>query len=346
MSEALQRAVPTLPSISVVLCCHNSAERLPETIRHLSEQRIPSGLALEVLVIDNASTDNTPKLVEEFSVRYPQLSVRLVEEGRLGQGYARQRGISEAVYETILFVDDDNWLAPDYLAMLAETLRQHPEIAALGGTSSACCDGPEPSWLTRYQGWYALTGIPADRESLTEENFLWTAGAAFRRHELDRANGLGLPLLVAGRRGDTLDGGEDHELCHLVRLAGGRLFRHSGMHFKHFLPARRLTWAYLRRLHYAAGLVSVKLDVYRNGYTRRSSTWPSWLLGSWSAQMANVCLKIICHPVLLSSWKRNREGQDQVLRLEVYRGRLDALWAHRRSYRKMIAQSTAANVSA
>lgn len=346
MSETPQR--PGIPaSISVVLCCHNSAERLPETLRHLSEQRVPEDLTWEILVIDNASTDDTQKQVEEFSARYPQLAVRVVNEPRLGQGYARQRGVSEAAYDTILFVDDDNWLESDYVAILAETLRQHPEISALGGTSSACCEGPEPSWLSKYQGWYAVTGIPQDQACLTEETFLWTAGTAFRRQALECVRALGLPFLVSGRRGDTLDGGEDHELCHLVRLAGGKLYRCSAMHFRHYLPARRLTWEYLRRLHYAAGLVSVRLDVYRNGYTRRSSAWPAWMLGSWSAQMANVCLRILCHPVILLGWKRSAmEAEDRVLTLEVYRGRMDALWSHRRSYRKMIAQSARANVQA
>jgi glycosyltransferase involved in cell wall biosynthesis len=346
MSETHPQSGDLFPTISIVLCCHNSAERLPETLRHLSEQRAPAGLKWEILVIDNASTDETPKLVEEFSNRNSQLAVRLVNEPRLGAGHARQRGISAAEHDVILFVDDDNWLAADYLSILSETLRQHPEISGLGGSSSACCDGPAPAWLERYQGWYALTGVHADRESVKEEKFLWTAGAAFRREAIHRANALGLPLLVSGRRGDTLDGGEDEELCHLVRLAGGKLFRHSGMHFKHYLPARRLTWEYLRRLHYAAGLVSVKLDVYRNGYTR-TSRWPTWVVSSWSAQMANVCLRILSHPVTLFRSKRSPlEGEDTVLNLEAYRGRLAALWSHRHSYRRMIVRSTTANVAA
>ena len=345
-NQTRQPAGDVLPSISVVLCCHNSAERLPETLRHLSEQRVPDGLTWEILVIDNASTDDTPQLVHEFSEHNSQLTVRLVRESRLGQAYARERGVSEAVYDTLLFVDDDNWLASDYLSIVAETLRKHPEIAALGGTSTGCCEGQEPAWLEKYQGWYALTGLPKNRESLTEEEFLWGAGVAFRRSALDRANSLGLTPLLSGRSGKALDAGEDVELCRLVRLAGGRLFRHSGMHFTHYLPARRLTWEYLGRLFYAAGRVSVKLDVYRNGYTR-SSAWPTWVVGSWSAQMGNVCLQILRYPATLFRLKRSPlEGDDRALKIEMYRGRLDALWSHRRSYRKMIARSATENVAA
>lgn len=333
------------PSISVVLCCHNSAKRLPETLGHLARQQAQSGLIWEILVIDNASTDDTCVTVHQFATQYPTLPIRVVNEARLGQTYARQRGIVEALHEIILFVDDDNWLAPDYLAVLAETLRDHPEIAALGGMSTACCEGPEPAWLSKYQGWYAVTGASSGSELLKEENFLWTAGAAFRRSAINRADSLGLPYLMSGRRGDSLDGGEDQELCHLIRMSGGRLFRHSGLYFRHYLPQGRLTWQYLRRLHYAAGVVSVRLDVYRHGYSSVHRNWPAWLVGSWWAQMANVSWHILRHPLIL--WRSRRgplEGSDRVLRLETYCGRLDALWSQRRSYRKMIAQSTVAKV--
>jgi glycosyltransferase involved in cell wall biosynthesis len=332
-----QPSARNLPPISVVICCHNSAARLPETLRHLALQRIPPGLSWEILVIDNGSTDNTSSVIDAFASEHPDLRVRVVGEPRLGQAVARQRGIVEAANEIILFVDDDNWLAAEYVAVVAETMERHPEIGGLGGMSLARCEGPEPEWLSKYQGWYAVTGNSEDAETLNEVNFLWTAGAAFRRRALDRANGLGLPLLVAGRRGDTLDGGEDHELCHLVRLSGQRLYRHAGMKFDHYLPARRLTWAYLRRLLYASGTVSVKLDAYRHGYSRQRSMWPGWMLRSWSAQFFNVCWRLLRHPIIL--WRSKRqllEGDDRVLQMEAYRGRLAALWSCRRMYRKMV----------
>ena len=150
-----------LPSICVVICCHNSETRIATTLRHLAEQQVPSELIWEILIIDNASTDGTVQAVERFSAQHRELSVRVVSEPQLGNGYARQRGIREAGLDCMLFVDDDNWLAPNYLKLLAETLGEHPEVEALGGMSIAECEGPAPSWLARYQGWYAVTG-PGD----------------------------------------------------------------------------------------------------------------------------------------------------------------------------------------
>jgi hypothetical protein len=207
----------------------------------------------------------------------------------------------------------------------------------LGGTSSACCEGPEPVWLPRYQGWYALTGVPENRTSLSEERFLWGAGVAFRRSALERADALGLPPLLTGRRGKMLDAGEDHELCHLVRLAGGRLFRHSGMHFRHYLPARRLTWDYLRRLLYAAGRVSVQLDAYR--FNQETSNWPRWILYSSWVQISAACVRTWRRGFSLwGKHQRSWEGDDRILQWEIYRGRLAALWEYRREYREMISR--------
>jgi GT2 family glycosyltransferase len=43
--------------VSVVVCCHNSASRLPTTLHHLAAQEVPRDLGWEVIVVDNASTD-------------------------------------------------------------------------------------------------------------------------------------------------------------------------------------------------------------------------------------------------------------------------------------------------
>jgi glycosyltransferase involved in cell wall biosynthesis len=327
-----------LPSVSVVLCCHNSAKRLPETLDHLGAQEIPPGLQWEILVVDNASSDGTVNLIAEFARKNPQLKVRVVNEPQLGQSYARQCGMAQARSEAVLFVDDDNWLASNYVALVAETLGKNPAVSALGGMSSAQCEGPEPSWLARYGGWYAVTG-PADAQPvLREEPFLWTAGAAYRRETFDRVKSLKLPFLISGRRGNTLDGGEDVELCELIKLAGGKMYRHTGLHFRHYLPAGRLSWDYLRRLRYAAGCVSVKLDAYRSLGPR--SIWPKRIVRSWWAQIANVCLQITRYQ--LSMWLPFQSTilrDDRVLHLDTYRGRLSALWSYRREYGEMVKRN-------
>jgi glycosyltransferase involved in cell wall biosynthesis len=327
----------TLPSISVVLCCHNSSKRLPETLGHLETQEIPTGLEWEILMVDNASSDGTANLIAEFAREHPHLTVGIVNEPQLGASYARRCGITTARCEIVLFVDDDNWLAPNYLRLVAETLQKNPAISALGGMSTAECEGPEPAWMARYQGWYAVNG-PADAQPvIKEETFLWTAGAAYRRETFDRIRSLKLPFLVSGRRGTTLDAGEDNELSELIKLAGGKMYRHTGLHFRHYLPAGRLSWDYLRRLRYAAGCVSVKLDAYRLPQAR--SIWPRRILRCWWAQFANVCLQVIRYQFMVwQPFQSAMQRDDRLLRLDTYRGRLAALWSYRQEYGEMVNQ--------
>ncbi|MBZ5608735.1 MAG: glycosyltransferase [Acidobacteriia bacterium] len=311
-----------LPSISVVICCHNSASRLPETLRHLAAQQQLDGLDWAILVIDNASTDGTTTVCSEFAVAHPRLSIRCVLESRLGQAYARLRGLMEARGDVILFVDDDNWLDPDYLAIVAHTMAAHPEIAILGGTSSAVCEQEPPAWFPRHQRWYAVSGPSQGTQALTEVGFVWGAGSAYRRGTLERATAT--PLRIPGRQGEALHAGDDDELCWLARLTGDRMFIHTQLHFRHYLPARRLSWDYLRKLNRSAGEVSVSLDAYRLEHGQ--SVWPRWLLQSWHAQLLNAYWRLLHHPVLW--WRATREpleGDDRVLRWEKYCGRLAAL---------------------
>src|SRR6185437_8424396 len=103
------------PGISVIICCYNSATRLPETLKHLAAQHCPE-LNWELLIIDNASSDATsaeaPALWMQFGSTVP---MRVIPEPTAGLSHARNKGVAEARHELILFCDDDNHFAPDYL---------------------------------------------------------------------------------------------------------------------------------------------------------------------------------------------------------------------------------------
>ena len=329
----------TAPMISVVICCHNSAKRLPDTLLHLSRQKVPADLQWETVVVDNASTDETMAAAQRFAEHHPGLNIRIVREMELGQTYARLRGLREMRGNIVLFVDDDNWLDSEYVAMVADTFLTHPEISALGGMSAAVFEQSPPAWMSRHQRWYAVSGFPESSDELTEVEFLWGAGTAFRRCALDEA--VSKPLRITGRRGTALQAGDDNELCCRLRAQGKRLFCHSGLRFQHYLPQQRVQWDYLRRLHRAAGEISVLLDAYRfsspdsNQEAKRA---PAWLLRSWHAQMLNVCLKLLRHPVAL--WRSSRsamEDDDVVLYIDRYKGRLAALKRHRTDYGQIVS---------
>ena len=141
---------------SVVICCHNSAARLPETLSHLAHQQVPKDLDWEVLVIDNASEDGTAEVAQDVWSRCHPAPLRMIREERLGTSYARERGLEEARYDLVSFLDDDNWASPEWLGMVTEVMTAAPDIGACGGANEAVCEGARPRWFERFAESYAV----------------------------------------------------------------------------------------------------------------------------------------------------------------------------------------------
>lgn len=111
-------------NVSVVVVTHNCREHVR---RCLDELRATGDLADadEILVVDNASTDGTPELVE---AAYPE--VRLLGLGdNLGFGAANNRGAAAAEGEALLLLNSDAWLEPGALPRLRQALADDPRLA-------------------------------------------------------------------------------------------------------------------------------------------------------------------------------------------------------------------------
>src|ERR1700746_4111324 len=97
---------------SVVICSHNPRPQyLRRVLDALRNQTLPKE-RWELLLVDNASTDS---LATAWDLSWHRLG-RHIRERELGIARARLRGIKATQTELIVFVDDDNVLAPDYLS--------------------------------------------------------------------------------------------------------------------------------------------------------------------------------------------------------------------------------------
>lgn len=107
--------------ISVIIPTHNRLDLVGRAIRSVLNQTYP---ALEVIVVDDASTDGTAEMVADD---YPQ--VKLLRQTRGGVSAARNTGISESVGNCIALLDsDDEWL-PDKLMEQVNVLSETPQGA-------------------------------------------------------------------------------------------------------------------------------------------------------------------------------------------------------------------------
>jgi glycosyltransferase involved in cell wall biosynthesis len=100
---------------SVVIAARNEEARIERTIRHLLAQ---SGVALEIIVVDDRSTDRTSELLERLAKEDPRVRWKRIDvlpEDWLGKCHACHVGASMATGDWILFTDADCWLKPDVI---------------------------------------------------------------------------------------------------------------------------------------------------------------------------------------------------------------------------------------
>ena len=132
-----------MTSASVIVCTHDRAQLLPRCIESIAATR-RSANDVEIVIVDNASTDRTAAVVRRLQERFA--GVRSAYEPRLGLSRARNHGIRVATGEHLLFIDDDavpddGWID----AMLAAYA--NPPVAAVAGRIRLDPAAARPWWF-------------------------------------------------------------------------------------------------------------------------------------------------------------------------------------------------------
>ncbi len=124
------------PEVSVILPCMNAAADLGDQLSALAcQQGAPSW---ELIAVDNGSTDATIEIIETFRSSLPRL--RIISEPRRGPQHARNAGAKHSVAATILFLDGDDVVGPNYVAAMAEALH-HADIVGASLETGTLNDG-------------------------------------------------------------------------------------------------------------------------------------------------------------------------------------------------------------
>lgn len=320
--------------ISVVVCCHNSAQRLPQTLTHLAAQQVHEGLQWEVIVVDNASMDETSQVALNCWPADRPALLRVVCEPRLGLSYARHRGLAEAEYEIVSFIDDDNWVCSNWVQLVAEVMSQHPDIGACGGFSEPVCEVSPPQWFNIYKECYAIGSQGEEAGNITgTRGIFWGAGLSVRASAWQQLIDKKFKFLLVDRQGTTLGAGSDSELCYALRLAGWRLWYEPRLRMRHFIPIKRLKWTYLRRICRGFGASSVGLAPYIHALHRKTDGHAVRIKQIWYWQVLATLITLSRSPLkLVQALLNDMEGDPEVLSLEGQLGKLFELMQRRRMF--------------
>ena len=285
--------------VSVIVCCYNSASRLPETIKHLALQNVDPTIAWEIIIVNNNSSDNTTEVAKKEWNKY-NLSVpfSIIDEARAGLSFAREAGIVTSKYNYLVFCDDDNWLFEDYVNQVFKIMSSNSSIGMLGGVGYPVTDSENLELLHKFSGDFA-TGpqgiIGTSLDDITEsKGYVYGAGAVLRKEALLELKKKKINYLLTDRIGNNLASGGDVELAFYIRMLKFRIFYSDSLRFHHFLPKNRITWSYIKRLHYSFGLSSslyIIPDIYFKNPRKQAYKYSTkWLFMNASR---NLLKKII-----------------------------------------------------
>ena len=114
-------------TLSIIIPVRNQPETLDELLTSLDEQICPAGWHVEVICIDNNSTDHTPDVIRSHTATY-------LLEPELGPSIARNSGVAASTGELLWFIDADAVpLAADFLVRIVETASELGDFAGFGG---------------------------------------------------------------------------------------------------------------------------------------------------------------------------------------------------------------------
>ncbi len=218
--------------VSVVVCTQNRVDSLRVALESLLKLRTTQEFEFEILVIDNASTDETPAVVQEFSDRDGAATVRYVFEPNPGVAYARNRGVREAVGPWIAFFDDDQEADPRWLEMLVHIANSKRSICVGGQVQLRLPPGFERNLGPVCRDLLSETVGQPEVRQYTRRFKPGAGNLLLHRLAIDHVDGFSL---------DYNDRGEDTILFLKIFQAGYEAWYTPEAIVYHCIPADRLT---------------------------------------------------------------------------------------------------------
>ncbi len=218
--------------VSVIVPLYNNPGQAAECLAAIGTPREPE---LEVIAVDDGSTDGTPAVAQAAGARVVRL------ERNSGPAVARNAGAWAASGEILLFVDQDVVVAPGVIDRVARTMEQRPELAALFGSYDAAPRAP--GIVSQFRN---LLHHYVHQQGDPEASTFWAGCGAVRREVFQSLGGFD-PTQVL----------EDVELGYRLRRHGHRILLDRELQVKHLkawtlrsmirtdIATRALPWARL-----------------------------------------------------------------------------------------------------
>jgi GT2 family glycosyltransferase len=258
-AEAPFPASTPWPRISVVVCSFNGGRTIRDTLEALQRVDYPD---YEVIVINDGSTDDTPRIAREFGVR-------LISTENRGLSSARNTGWQQATGEIVAYIDDDAYPDPHWLKYLAATFLTTSYVGVGGPNLAPADDGWIADCVANAPGG-PVHVLVSDREA----EHIPGCNMAFRREALEAVGGFDPRYRAAG---------DDVDICWRLQERGWTIgFSAAAMVWHHRRNSLRMYWKQQRGYGKAEALLEAKWPERYN--TAGHLAWAGRLYGKGLAQ--------------------------------------------------------------
>lgn len=234
--------------LSIVICTYNPLSK------HFNQVIDCIGKAIENETVDCIIVDNSsvPEIRSRKDIRIPPWA-RVIREMKSGQIYARIAGARESRSDWIIYVDDDNLLAPNFISAAREYILNFPNAGVFTSSISPVYETEPESWTRKYTQFLAISSHKTDVES--GDPFGGTlpigAGMIVKKEVMD-AYEIELETEPAfqnlGRTDESLLSGDDTHIGLIAMKLKRTCVLCKNLHVKHLIPNNRLELEYIRKI--------------------------------------------------------------------------------------------------
>lgn len=232
-----------LPTVSIIIATYNRGLLLEQTIQAFANQNYPHN-RFEIIIADNASTDDTAKIVKRLVRKSKNARIRYLLEARPGNHYARNSAVKKSSADIVYFADDD--VLPDHnlLKEVVWPFSLDKDVATVTGRVLPRWETSPPRWVAKYMtnSLLSLMDPPEDLIITSQLNLMFSCHQAIRRDIYIEIEGFNPEQFGRAVLGDGESG-----LNAKIRSKNYKFAYNGKAITYHMVPTRRMNQTYLKR---------------------------------------------------------------------------------------------------
>jgi len=254
--------------VSIIIPSWNTKRLLRQCLQSLIAGAGEAKSALEIIVVDNGSTDGSPAVVREFQAQNPKLKIELIENKRnLGYGTANNQGMKKATGNYFLLLNSDTIVKNNAPVKMAQFLASQPAAGVVGCRLLNPDGTPQPSagkfpslgvvWVMLFaERWLGGRLVRFSYRQVKEVDWVMGAALLVKREVVDRVGMMDEGIFMYM---------DEIEWCYRIKKAGFKVLFYPGAEIIHFGGASSKT-----------GRRDPILNIYRGLLYFYQKHYPSW----------------------------------------------------------------------